>query len=323
MPNREPYHDGERRIQQRLGEEAEARRIGRGVADAIVRPAWSFVEAQPLVVLGSVSPGGATWASLVVGATGFARVVPGSEGRSVELDLARARVHPADPVLADLASDPRVGMLFIELGTRRRLRINGTARRAGERLAVAVDETYANCPKYIQRRWLRSAVDLAQARPGPVSQGTALGERERALVRSADTFFVASSHPAGGVDVSHRGGEPGFVEVADERTLGVPDYPGNHMYNTLGNFAVHPRAGLTFLDFESGRVLMATGDAEIVFDGPGRPRRERETGGTNRFWSFRVDAWRSFELPVRLAWELLDRFPSNPPPAAAGHGVPG
>ena len=294
-----PFHDGELEVQRLSGEQAEARRNGRAIADAIPPGAFHFVEAQPFVVLGSVASSGATWASLAFGVPGFARVV---DERTVELDLARAVLHAADPLLADLAADPRVGLLFLEPETRRRLRVNGVMRREGERLVVAVAEAYPNCPKYVHRRRLRATLDPAAARTGGESRGTALDVDGRALVRRADTFFVASSNPGGHVDASHRGGEPGFVELVDERTLSIPDYPGNHMYNTLGNVALEPRAGATFVDFENGRVLMATGTAAIEL---ARPGHEEETLGTNRFWRFRVEEWCSFPLPVRLSIEEL------------------
>ena len=312
-----PYHEGELSVQERLGEGGEARRNGRAIADTIVRGAFRFVEQQPFVVLGTVGAGGETWASMLFGAPGFARAA--DEG-TVEIDLGRSAAHPSDPFLTDLRADPRVGMLFIEPGTRRRLRINGVAQEEEELLRIAVDEAYPNCPKYLQRRHLRTTVDPAQARPNGASRGSALGADQRALIRAADTFFVASSNPAGGVDASHRGGAPGFVQVVDERTLSIPDYTGNHMYNTLGNFVLEPRAGLTFLDFESGRMLLTTGSAEILWE---RAGHEDETGGTNRFWRLRVDEWLSFELPVRLEWEFLDASPFNPKPGRAVRAASG
>ena len=48
---------------------------------------------------------------------------------------------------------------------------------------------------------------------------------------------------------------------------------------------------------------------EILWE---RNGHEEETAGTNRFWRFSVDEWLSFELPIRLEWELLDASPFNP-----------
>ena len=296
----QPYHEGERLVQERLNEEAEAQRNGRAISNSIVHGAFRFIENQPLAVIGSVSDGGKAHASLVFGEPGFAQVI---DDRALELHLERTIVHEDDPCLQNLERDPRAGLLFIEPATRRRLRVNGRVQRDGNRLRIDVDEAYPNCPKYIRRRHLATRIGEASVNETRTAHGTTLGADEAALILGSDTFFVASSNPKGGVDVSHRGGEPGFTELVDERTLRIPDYPGNRMYNTLGNFAIHPEAGATFLDFESGRVLMLGGKAEIVWSVDGR---ETETMGTNRYWTLTIDEWRSFELPVRLEWESLE-----------------
>ena len=88
----------------------------------------------------------------------------------------------------------------------------------------------------------------------------------RALIERADTAFVGSLHPARGVDASHRGGAPGFIQVVDATTLRVPDYPGNSMFMTLGNFEVDSRASLAVLDFERGRVVSFSGSARLHFE---------------------------------------------------------
>jgi len=108
---------------------------------------------------------------------------------------------------------------------------------------------------------------------------------------------------------SHRGGNPGFVEVLDERTLRVPDYVGNGMFNTLGNFVSNPRAGLLFIDFEGGRTLQLIGTPMIRWELDAPSDR---TGGTRRYWDFTVDRWLERELPQRVDWELLDYSPFNP-----------
>ena len=305
----QPFHHGELAVQERLGESVEGQRNGRAIADSIMPGAFKFIEQQPFLIAGSTDAGGATWASFVVGEPGFAKVV---DERTLDLDLQRSALHVNDPLESNLEGDPRLGVLLIEPGSRRRLRVNGhVERRADRSLRLHVDEAFPNCPKYIQRRHLRSTVDLDQRNDSTLEEGTELGEDQRALIRAADTLFVASANPKGHVDASHRGGPPGFIQLRGN-TLWIPDYPGNHMYNTLGNVVVNPRAGLVAVDFESGRTLQLTGRAVIVWDTPGH---EAETGGTNRFWTFTVDRWQSFPLPVRLEWEYLDASPHNPPPA--------
>lgn len=127
---------------------------------------------------------------------------------------------------------------------------------------------------------------------------------------NANTFFVASVHPKRGVAASHRGGNPVFVTLVDDHTLRIPDYPGNDMFNTLGNFAANPLAGLIFLDFESHRTLQRTGRTEILYDVVGT---EEETGGTNRHWLFRIEHWGETSHETQSDWSLLDYSPYNPP----------
>ena len=69
-----------------------------------------------------------------------------------------------------------------------------------------------------------------------------------------------------GADVSHRGGEPGFVRVAAPYRVLIPDYSGNMMFNTLGNLAADPRVGVLVIDFDSGATLQISGRATIVWE---------------------------------------------------------
>ena len=128
------------------------------------------------------------------------------------------------------------------------MRINGSVTRRGDALVVATAEVYSNCPQYIHPRAFDGRVtdDLAHS---------LLTSEQRAWIANADTFFLATSHPTRGSDASHRGGPPGFVSVDSPTRLSWPDYPGNNMFNSLGNLAVNPRCGLLFVDFEHHRAL--------------------------------------------------------------------
>ena len=70
------------------------------------------------------------------------------------------------------------------------------------------------------------------------------------------------------MDVSHRGGNPGFILFEDNHTLVWPDFTGNRHFNTLGNLHLNPRAGLMFIDFERGDVLFVAGTTQTIWDGP-------------------------------------------------------
>ena len=302
-----PFHEGELQAQQRAGEVEKGKRNGRAIADTIVKGAFNFIEQQPMVVLGSVDPQANLWASVLVGRPGFLRV-PGE--RAVEFDLAQTARNSHDPFWTNIELDPRVGMLLIELSTRRRFRINGRiARTAPDHLSVAVDEAFPNCPKYIQRRdFTGQSVNETIVSTG-MREGHVLEPPQQALITSLDTFFVASGHPSRGVDVSHRGGNPGFIRVLNDRTLRIPDYIGNSMYNTLGNFVANPRAGLVFLDFERSQTLQLIGRPEILWD---LDDPQQETGGTKRYWDFHIERWRQLDIPHKLEWDFMDYSPHNP-----------
>ena len=301
-----PYHEGELLVQERAGATYAALRNGSVIRGQIPPGALGFVDRQSQVVLSSMDDAGRIWASVLFGAPGFLHA---PDARTVEVDLAGAYDNPHDPFWKNIETDPRVGMLFIELGTRRRLRVNGQVSRDGDHLTLQVEQAYPNCPMYIQRRHLAERDGATgDGAPDPIRSGY-LDEGQKQWIGSADTLFVASGHPELGLDASHRGGAPGFVQVLDASTLRIPDYPGNSMFNTFGNFTANPQAGVTFLDFESDRILQLVGTPVIRWD-LGDP--EGKTGGTGRFWDFEIDEVMETALPFRTRWEFLDYSPKNP-----------
>ncbi len=301
----EVFHEGELEVQQRAGAAAQGRSSGRMIADTIIPGAIKFVKKQPFAIIGSVDRQQNLWASLVVGDAGFMTAEP----NSLDLDLSQVMGVGEDPVWRNLADDPRVGILVIDLRSRARLRINGRVEEQTEtRLRVAVEQAYPNCPQYIQRRIYRPATSPSQAQ-AVAETGTELNSDQRRWVASADTLFVASGQATGGIDASHRGGHPGFIEIVNSTRLRIPDYAGNGMFNTLGNFAVNPRAGLLVPDFENGCTLQLTGRAETLWD---EEDPNNATAGTHRYWEFEIDHWRQTENSLPGSSEFLDYSPHNP-----------
>jgi predicted pyridoxine 5'-phosphate oxidase superfamily flavin-nucleotide-binding protein len=319
MDARQRYHEGERYVQERAGERDTALRLEGFAAGPIPVRAMSFLAEQRMLAIGSVDEHGEVLASVFFGKSGLASSV---DGRSLHLDRTRIDVHD-DPLWGNLRVGADVGLLAIELGSRRRLRINGVVSHIdAARIDVDVHEAYPNCPKYIQRRIPLDAPSVRSGFERPRIDGLALDDRRTRLIERADTLFVASRHPERGLDVSHRGGAPGFVRVVNPTRIRIPDYRGNSMFNTLGNFAVDDRAGAVVMDFEDGTLLQMTGTATLQFDQPDDARQP--TGGTGRYWDFNVERW--LEAPIRapIAWQLMERSPHNPHvaepvPGDAGH----
>lgn len=307
--SRSPFHTGEVAVQVRAGERAIAQRRESLIRGRLDDAANAFVRQQETLAVAAIAPDGTVWASLWCGYPGFLRGSPDGDGLEVLHDLAE---HGADPVRPHVRPNEPLGALVIDLATRRRLRINGVVglvERAGVWLRIR--EAFGNCPKYIQRRVRGDAVPGA-SRPdaaAPVEHGSTLDDARRRFIAKSDTLFVASVHGERGADASHRGGTPGFARVLDERTVRIPDYPGNSMFQTFGNFDLDPRCGLAFVDFEARRVLSATGRAVLAF---GAEDPDHPTGGTGRYWSCTVDRWIDFPLPAAPRWTLVEPSPFNP-----------
>src|SRR5919197_988951 len=87
----------------------------------------------------------------------------------------------------------------------------------------------------------------------------------RAFIEAAPFFALATSGPEG-LDCSPRGDAPGFVRVADEKTLLVPDRRGNNRIDTLRNIIADPRVALLFLIPGCGETIRVTGRAAISTD---------------------------------------------------------
>ncbi len=299
------YHPGEIEVQERAGVRSMAERVGNSIHPTIPPTAREFLEEQLMVVVGSVGPDGRVWASLLAGEPGFVRAL---DERTVRIDAAPL---PGDPLAEALqGAGTQVGMIAIEFATRRRLRLNGEAeRRPDGSIYVQARQVYANCPKYIQAREPEtSRATEPGLQDGHTRRSRRLTDEQRRLVSDADTFFIASAHPEGGADASHRGGNPGFVRFLNENTLEFPDYSGNTMFNTLGNIAVNPSAGLLFLDFEGGGTIQLTGEAQIIWHA-GRAAR---FAGAERVVEFRAQEAVEIRGAIPLRWRFEGYSPFNP-----------
>lgn len=304
IPN--PFHPGELLIQKLAGEVEGARQNGHMVSDVITEGALPFLREQQMLIVGSSSPDGSLWASILFGPRGF---VESEDGKNLNIHLGQDARDDLDPFWKNAHPGTRIGTLAVDLATRRRLRINGRLTAIEpDFLTATVEEAYPNCPKYIQRRLLRLE-PIAPPRTGLGEGGDTITSVVRAIIEGADTLFVASSNPHGGTDASHRGGHPGFVTVMDERTLTVPDYRGNSMFTALGNIYLNPPAGILIVDFAGHRTLQLTGEAHVHWD---RTRDVRLGTPTGRSWTLRVARWLLRPLPVVADWEFVDSSPYNP-----------
>ncbi len=297
------YHPGERAVQTMAGVRAQADRTGGMLRETIPLAAAEFIARQPIVFLATIAQD-RVWASAVFGPAGFARAI---DDRSLRIDVLPI---DGDPAGSGLVPGSAVGLLGIEPASRRRMRINGVVdARDDSGFTLRTEQVYSNCPKYIQARELTSAGSPTSPEPDRrVARAAALTPGQMEFISWADTFVIATAHPTGGADASHRGGLPGFVRVDDPQTLSFPDYAGNMMFQTLGNLAVDARASLLFLDFASGTTLQLAGNAVVDWD----PAAAAAFPGAQRVVRFAVEAVVEISGATSLRWGDPSYSPFNP-----------
>ncbi len=275
------WHGGERALQRTIGADV----VFEGLESRIFHTQLSeqqrlFFAGLSFLVIGAVDDEGDVWATVASGIPGFLS----------SPNVTTLRVHAAlsetDPARQGVVAGASLALLGIDFATRRRYRLNGKVIESSpSQVDIRTAQVFGNCPKYIKVR--RLVVGPPPSVPEDQREElSTLDDEARSLIESAETFFVASyvDLPELGrqVDVSHRGGPPGFIRLGQDGLLTVPDYMGNRFFNTLGNFAVNPRAGLAFLDFERGTLLQLSGSVELVLDGP-----DIDTfPGAERLWKF-------------------------------------
>lgn len=294
------FHEGEQALQRRVSPVLQARM--QKTAEVVLRDYMpdqhrDFFALLPTLAVGSVDARGRPWASMLAGRPGFVL-----SPDPVTLHVA-ARPVAGDPLADHLVPGAALGILGLQPETRRRNRMNGRvaaldADTATGGFTVHVEQSFGNCPQYIQARAPRLVGALAT--PPRRLEVATLSERALAMLAATDTFFIATAAANEGADISHRGGKPGFVKVEQQNgatVLTAPDFRGNNFFNTLGNIALNPRAGLLVVDYGTGDLLQLTATAEIIWDGPEVEAFE----GAQRLLRLRVDCGQIIEggLPVR------------------------
>jgi predicted pyridoxine 5'-phosphate oxidase superfamily flavin-nucleotide-binding protein len=253
MRTDDPFHADERALQELMGVRERARQRGAvSIRPFMPEQHQRFFESLPLAFIATLDQVGRPQADALVGRPGMLRAVTPT--------LLVVHDMPGEHALHSLRPGAPLGLLGIDFANGRRNRANGVVERHdGGGLALRVTHSFGNCPRHIHVR-----------RPDPVVAMATTALDPRTLVETAATFFIASRSAelapsrGGGVDISHRGGAPGFIRWADGDTVVFDDVPGNNFFNTLGNIVSDPRVSLLFIDFDSGRQLRIAGDAALV-----------------------------------------------------------
>jgi uncharacterized protein len=303
-----PFHRGEQIIQQKLGVRDKMERFGRQVIrNYMPKQHREFYAQLPFVFVAHADHQGWPWASILFNRPGF---ITSANNQQIQINTEPVM---GDPLADSLTTGKRLGLLGIELESRRRNRLSGNISNVSKNsIELNISQAFGNCPQYIQTRELQYIDPLTM----PAQETVELIQFDQQavdLISQSDTFFVASyiandDHAASdGTDVSHRGGKPGFIRVDNAQSLTIPDYLGNFHFNTLGNFLENPKAGLLFIDFTHGHLLTLTGTVEILWDSPDT----KFFAGAERLWTFKIDHGRWLKNALPLRWQLQEYSPNT------------
>jgi predicted pyridoxine 5'-phosphate oxidase superfamily flavin-nucleotide-binding protein len=237
------FHAGERSLHKKLGIGGRHHQLGlRMVRGHMPDQHRKFFADLSSVHIGAVDNTGHPWATTRVGPVGF-MTSPNDQTLNIS-----SQPLAGEPTCLNLTVGAKVSVVGIQFETQRRNRLNATIEAVeGNTFSLHVDQSYGNCPKYIQIRTQKPT-----GTPAPVAPtvSSSLTNADKAQIAAADTLHIASraaqlgDDPRAGVDINHRGGMPGFVLVLNDTTIQFPYYKGNGFYNTYGNIMTDNRVGL-------------------------------------------------------------------------------
>lgn len=286
--------------------------------------------------IGSLDNQGRPWASIISGKEGFIKAID-DEHVSVNVTLA-----PGDPFGENITNGLKIkgasliGGVGVDFSNRRRNKLNGHVEpkhssydpdTRNVKLTFRADQACGNCPKYISIRKITAAKRNSTLAEEKLHHSGSLSDEALAIIAKADTTFFASrfsgsDNEQAGMDVNHRGGRPGFVRVIDKRQLVIPDYSGNQVsgsrlfhtltmqfYQSLGNIFIEPVVGVTIPDFDTGDILMVTGDAKLLFDKEANAVMPR----MNRILLVEVNGYVLIRQALPFEFKLTEPSPYSPP----------
>ena len=304
------FHRGEILIQTESGVDQRAHKMGNKlIRDHIIEQHKEFFENLPYAFISLHDNEGRPWISLIQGDQGFINSPDPKtlnlNGNIVAKDALHLQTGPTDPV----------GLVGLDLSNRRRNRLNGNFKRTSidDTLSIAVGHSFGNCPKYIQLRSLETATgshSRVDNQQNAEQYFDKLNENDIKIITDADTLFIGSSEEQGGdLDASHRGGKPGFVHVDSDQQLWFNDYPGNNFFQTFGNIQRYPYVGLMFIDFDSGDLLLLSGQSRLEQLAHTDSNENKKLNFLPRRFCFTLEKGIRIQRAIRGSWSTVEMSP--------------
>lgn len=279
------FHVGEIEAHRRFDVVDEAEQISDSVVNRLSIGVRRFIEAQPFFFMATTDASRQPRCNIVW------RTQDATGGDLPLLKVIDSKtlmfpVHSFDDLVTPgqhVGLSSGIGLLFVDFARQARYRINGRAKlqpdvtlhgmewpAAGGVLEIAVEQAYANCgARVVERRAGES--ELAVPVNPAVRDRLTLDTTK--FIASQCFFFVATANAEGDCDCSYKGREQlpeGGIDplllVLDAKTVVLPDYKGNNMFNTIGNLIVNAGISLLFVDLIARARFRVNGQARIIDD---------------------------------------------------------
>jgi uncharacterized protein len=249
------YHEGELHIQSKMGIDAKRDNLINMVRKDMPFLAYTFLKELNLCVLVLNTNEKNLFSTAVYGLKSFIEI---KDDMKIIINLENCSFIPKDFFEKELLN---IGFIGLNFELARRIRINGKAKIENNQIIVDIEELYSNCPKYFNKRILHG--QLEKKGKVEIYRNYFMDEDFINVITNSDTFFLSSFHKDKGLDISHKGGENGFVKVLSPTKLEFMDKKGNNVYNSLGNIYTNPYANMLFIDFDRHSIYQLFVKVEI------------------------------------------------------------
>ncbi|MEM7543442.1 MAG: pyridoxamine 5'-phosphate oxidase family protein [Pseudomonadota bacterium] len=254
------FHEGEIACQSEAGVDTQAyeRLVSRHFTHAVRHSDVAMIAQNTFSVAATIDEQGRPWVSPLV-----AQSKPLFEIRGAKVIDVSAADIAGDPLVNNIRGSSKLGVLFLDLANRRRAKSMGSAQANGSgSIEYHIERYFGLCPKYIFRRRHSLGQTPNETSAQRSFEDNRLSEENRTQLAEADTVFLGS-YSQHGPDATLRGGPRGFISTTDHKTLNIPDYLGNGMFNTLGNLRLDNRLALMNISFRTGETILITGAASV------------------------------------------------------------
>lgn len=247
------FHEGEYHIQEIMGVRKSSDTLSSMIKDTIPPIASEFLKNLNFCIITISTKEDDLFTSTVYSIDNYIEVLNQSQ---ICISLKNHSYIPKEFYNAKYIN---IGMIGLNFEKAMRIRINGKGHIKENKLYLSIDEIYSNCPKHIKKRVLQKETKSFDAKD--IIKEKFLSKEVIKIISDIDTFFIATSHKEKGLDVSHKGGNKGFLKVLTTNQLLFEDMPGNNLYNSIGNIYTNPNINIFFIDFKNNDTCHIKGTA--------------------------------------------------------------